>query len=125
MKINNNTDQATQKLNKMHSENCQTSKTELSLGNSQQLNSASCFRKMLPFGCLTEPQVRKIGDITDNKRTSKLTKRIQKSGKHSSRRSQQLKSANLTQKTPPQTFKRVLDTSLDYIVLSVEQFQRN
>ena len=74
MKINNNTDQATQKLNKMHSENCQTSKTELSLENSQQLNSASCFRKMLPFGCLTEPQVRKIGDITDNKRTSKLTK---------------------------------------------------
>ena len=57
----------------MQSENCQTSKIELSLGNSQRLNSASCFRKKLPLRCLTEPQVRKIGDNTNNKGTSKLT----------------------------------------------------
>ena len=57
----------------MHSENCQTSKIELSLGNSQRLNSASRFRKKLPLRCLTEPQVRKIGDITVNKGTSILT----------------------------------------------------
>ena len=87
----------------MHSENCQTSEIEFSLGNSQRLNSASRFRKKLPLRCLTEPQVRKIDDITDNKGTSKLTRRrIQKSVKHSSRRfsrsSQRLKSANLAQK---------------------------
>ena len=51
----------------MHSENCQTSKIELSLGNSQRLNSASRFRKKLPLRCLTELRVRKIGDITDKK----------------------------------------------------------
>ena len=114
----------------MHSENFQTSKIELSLGNSQRLNSASRFRKKLHLRCLMEPQVRKIGDISDNKGTSKLTRRrIQKSVKHSrwrsSRSSQRLKSANLTQKPPPQTLNRVLDTSLDYIVLTVEQMQKN
>ena len=114
----------------MHSENCQTSKIELSLGNSQRLNSASRFRKKLHLRCLMEPQVRKIGDISDNKGTSKLTRRrIQKSVKHSRRRSprsiQRLKSTNLMLKPPLQTFNRVLDTSQDYIVLSVEQFQRN
>ena len=57
----------------MHSENCQISKIELLLGNSQQLDSASCFCKKLPLRCLTEPQVRKIGDNTDNEGTSKLT----------------------------------------------------
>ena len=57
----------------MHSENCQTSKIELSLGNSQRRNSASRFRKKLPLRCLTEPQVKKLGNITDNKGTSKLT----------------------------------------------------
>ena len=51
----------------MHSENCQTSKIELSLGNSQRLNSASRFRKKLPLRCLTELRVRKIGGITDKK----------------------------------------------------------
>ena len=72
----------------MDSENCQTSKIELSLGNSQRLNSARRFRKKLPLRCLMEPQVRKLGDITDNKGTSKLIKkRIQKSVKHSRRRS--------------------------------------
>ena len=54
----------------MHSGNCQRSKIELSLGNSQRLNSASRFRKKLPLRCLTEPQVRKISDITDNKEKS-------------------------------------------------------
>ena len=110
----------------MHSENCQTSKIQRSLGNSERLNSASLFRKKLPLRCLTDPQVRKIADITDNNETSKLTRRrIQKLVNHlrrrSSRSSQRLKSANLRQKNPPQTFSRVLDTSLDYIVLSVEQ----
>ena len=57
----------------MHSENCQTSKIELSLGNSQRRNSASRFRKKLPLRCLTEPQVKKLGNIADNKGTSKLT----------------------------------------------------
>ena len=72
----------------MHSGNCQRSKIELSLGNSQRLNSASRFRKKLPLRCLTEPQVRKISDITDNKETTKLARgRIQKSVKHSRRRS--------------------------------------
>ena len=87
----------------MNSENCQTSKTEKLLGNSQWFNSASRFRKKVPLKCLKEPQVRKIGDITDNKGTSKLTRRhIQKLVKYSRRRSsrcsQQLKSAKLTQK---------------------------
>ena len=87
----------------MNSENCQTSKTEKSLGNSQWFNSASRFRKKLPLRCLKEPQVRKIGDITDNKGTSKLTRRhIKKSVKYSRRRSsrssQRLKSDKLTQK---------------------------
>ena len=114
----------------MHPENYQTSKIEFSLGNSQRLNSASRFCKKLPLRCLTEPQVRKIRDNTDSKGTSKLTRRhIQKSVKHSWRKSfqsrERLKSANLTQKIPLQTFNQVLDTSLDYIVLSVEQFQRN
>ena len=72
----------------MHSENCQTSKIQLSLGNSQQLNSAILFRKMLSLTYLTEPQVRKIADITDTKGTLKLTRRrIQKSVKHLSQRS--------------------------------------
>ena len=57
----------------MLSENCQTSKIELSLGNNQRLNSASRFRKNLPLKCLTQPQVRKIGNNTDHKETSKLT----------------------------------------------------
>ena len=57
----------------MHSENCQTSQIELSLRNSQQLDSAGRFRKQFPLRCLTEPQVRKIGHITDDKGTSKLT----------------------------------------------------
>ena len=57
----------------MDSENCQTSKIELSLGNSQRLNSASHLHTKLPLRCLKEPQVRKIGDTTDNKGTSKLT----------------------------------------------------
>ena len=57
----------------MHSENCQTSKIELPLGNSQRQNSTSCFCKKLPLRCLMEPQVRKIGGNTDNKGTSKLT----------------------------------------------------
>ena len=57
----------------MHSENCQTSKIELSLRNSQQLDSAGRFRKQFPLRCLSEPQVRKIGHITDDKGTSKLT----------------------------------------------------
>ena len=57
----------------MHSENCQTSKIELSLGNNHRLNSASRFRKMLPLRCLTDPQIRKVGNITNNKGTSKLT----------------------------------------------------
>ena len=114
----------------MHPENYQTSTIEFSLGNSQRLNSASCFCKKLPLRCLTEPQVRKIRDNADNKGTSKLTRRhTQKSVKHSWRKSLQgrerLKSANLTQKNPLQTFNQVLDTSLDYIVLSAEQFQRN
>ena len=66
----------------MHPEHYQTSKIELSLGNSQPLNSASRFCKKLPLRCLTGPQVRKIGDNTDNKGTSKLTWRhIQKSVK--------------------------------------------
>ena len=72
----------------MHSENCQTSKIQLSLGNSQQLNSAILFRKKLSLTYLTEPQVRKIADITDTKGTLKLTRRrIQKSVKHLSQRS--------------------------------------
>ena len=76
--------------------------------NNQWLNSASCFRKKLALWYLTEPQVRKIRYITDNKGTSKLTeRRIQQSVKHSrrrfSRRGQRLKSANLTQETQPQT----------------------
>ena len=58
----------------MQPENCQISKIELSLGNSQRLNSASRFRKKLPLRCLTEPQVRKISDISDNKWISKLTR---------------------------------------------------
>ena len=57
----------------MDSENSQASKIEISLGNSQGLNSASRFRKKLALRCLTEPQVRKICDNTDNKGTSKLT----------------------------------------------------
>ena len=57
----------------MHSENCQISKIEILLGNSQQLDSGSCFCKKLPLRCLTEPQVRKIGGNTDNEGTSKLT----------------------------------------------------
>ena len=56
----------------MHSENCQTSKIQLSLGNSQRLNSASRFRKS-SLSYLTKPQVQKIADITGNKGTSKLT----------------------------------------------------
>ena len=57
----------------MHSENCQTSKIDLSLGNSQRRNSASRFRKKLPLRCLAEPQVKILGNIADNKGTSKLT----------------------------------------------------
>ena len=57
----------------MHSENCQTSKIELSLGNSQRLNSTTRFWKKLLLRCLMEPQVRKIGSNTDTKGTSKLT----------------------------------------------------
>ena len=57
----------------MHSENYQTSKIELSLGNRQRLNSTSRFCIKLPLRCLTEPQVRKIGGNTDNKEISKLT----------------------------------------------------
>ena len=81
----------------MHSDNYQTSKIELSLGNSQQLNSARRFRKKLTFRCLAESQVRKIRDGTDNKGKSKLNRRhIQKLVKHSRQRSlrstQQLKS---------------------------------
>ena len=54
----------------MHSENCQTSKIKLSLGNSQQLNSTSRFCKKLPLRWLKKPQVQKIGDIANNKGTS-------------------------------------------------------
>ena len=72
---------------------------------------------------------KKIGDITDNKRTSKLTKTHSEIGEalkpEIPAKGQRLKPGNLMQKTPPQTFKRVLDMSLDHIVLSVEQFQRN
>ena len=57
----------------MHSENCQTSKIDLSIGNSQRLNSANRFRKKLPLRCSAEPQVRKIADITGNKGISNLT----------------------------------------------------
>ena len=56
----------------MHSENCQTSKIALSLGNSQRLNSTTRFWKKLLLRCLMEPQVRKIGSNTDTKGTSKL-----------------------------------------------------
>ena len=57
----------------MHSENCQTSKIDLSIGNSQRLNYANRFRKKLPLRCSAEPQVRKTADITGNKGISKLT----------------------------------------------------
>ena len=49
----------------MYSENCKTSKIELLLGNSQRMSSASRSRKKPRLRYLTEPQVRKIGDITD------------------------------------------------------------
>ena len=78
MKMNNNTDsKATLQLNQeIQSQNCQTSKMELYLGNSQRLKSAShfCEKKTLSR-FLTGIQVRKIGDDTDNKETSKLTLR--------------------------------------------------
>ena len=50
MKINNNIDsKATPQLNyEIHSENCQTSKVEFSLGNSQRLKSTSHFCKENP-----------------------------------------------------------------------------
>ena len=67
---------------------------------------------------------KKIGEITDNKRTSKLTKRHSEIGEAFKpeilAKGQRLKPGNPMQKAPPQTFKRVLDTSLDHIVVSVE-----
>ena len=60
---------------------------EFSLGNSWRLESASHFDKKLPLRCLTELQVRKMGDDIDNKGTSKLKMCIQKLAKHLGRRS--------------------------------------
>ena len=75
MNINNNTDSmGTLLLNQeIHSENYQTSEMELYLGNSWQLKPISHVCKKLPLRCLTGIQVRKIGDDTDNKGTSRLT----------------------------------------------------
>ena len=50
-------------------ENSQTTKMELSVGNSQRLKS---FGKKNFLRCLTRLQVRKIDDDADNKKKSKL-----------------------------------------------------
>ena len=57
----------------MHSEICQTFRTQIFLGNGQLRKFASHFHKKLPIRCIMWFQARKLDDDTDNKGTSKLT----------------------------------------------------